>query len=897
MPNNIQPYTSQVNDITSLPDTRATPDDFGAQVGAAIGRIGGSIDQLGAAMREHQDRENSIDVQLALSHARQDQTGGLIQAENGPTAGTSGFTGSFLQGFDDYQSKQSGSLPTDSKAQKAYQVGMAALRAELADRAMQSQSSQGAALGVQKVQSTLAGYTNTVATDPTQYDSSIKAGNAAIDALNLPPLEAAKLKDGFENNAIASRFDALFSAAKSPQAMQGVVNDLTNGPWKDKMGVEQFHSLLRLATTAQKSLQTMANKQAEAAVNSIDDRIKGGAAVDPNEMAQVTAQVKQSNSPILLDKWARLQVTADTTQKAKVLSTDGLRSYIADNKGGLVNEPIQATPNSPTGRAQDGFGYLKSKYGLTDVQAMGVIANVGRETGFQPRPGDGGTSDGYFQWHLDRMTRAAAAGATGVDIRKAIDFAMSEPQGQQYLALAKAGQINDVGSAARAWLDVFEKPKSPDADQPINMQWAQRLTTAINGGRPLTSAGPQGGTGSFPSEAQWLQASAAQKVLDRRDAQVRSGDYMTAASDAGIFKLDPLNSAQDFQTRAQQSEVAQGFLGTKDNKPFTPPEVAAFSQVMQSGSLDQKTQLLQNISSMGDAAPAAFKQLGEKGGVGAMLAHVGGLSVGSPTVAEDVLRGQQAMQDNPDIKAMLSGKGTGPGPGGTPAFFDSVVGQALGAMPKDAFAARQAADALYVNRVGPGAPWNADAYTQAVRDVMGSKPGDNGGGLATVNGSPTIMPPGVNGDDFQTMVHSLQPQDLLDHSVGGGPPMDAKGRSLSATDISTEGRFRAIAAGVYHVYMADGAPAGGTGPGGLYTFRIDAKGVASITQRPQQPGFVSSILNTLETPSFWYHSSGGYGLPDTQAYKSEPSMQQQEDQINSAPPAAPIDLGRGAHVR
>src|SRR6185503_1166566 len=110
----------------------------------------------------------------------------------------------------------------------------------------------------------------------------------------------------------------------------------------------------------------------------------------------------------------------------------------------------------------------------------------------------------------------------------------------------------------------------------------------------------------------------------------------------------------------------------------------------------------------------------------------------------------------------LSDKGTRPGAGGTAAFFDSVAGQALGAMPKDAYAARQAADALYVQRVGAGAPWNGNVYTQAVRDVMGGKPGDSAGGVASINGSTTVMPPGVNGDDFQTMVHSLQNQDLLD---------------------------------------------------------------------------------------------------------------------------------------
>jgi hypothetical protein len=127
---------------------------------------------------------------------------------------------------------------------------------------------------------------------------------------------------------------------------------------------------------------------------------------------------------------------------------------------------------------------------------------------------------------------------------------------------------------------------------------------------------------------------------------------------------------------------------------------------------------------------------------------------------------------------------------------------------------------------------------------MGSKPGDPAGGVATVNGSTTIMPPGVNGDDFQTMVHSLQNQDLLDHSIGGGPPMDNKGNPLNATDISSEARFRAISAGIYHVYLADGSPAAGTGPGGLYAFKIDAKGVSDILARPQQPGL---SINSLPT--------------------------------------------------
>jgi predicted transcriptional regulator len=901
MAQNIIPYTSDVSDITNIPDARATGDDFGAQIGQSLSQIGQSTIQLSDALKEHQNRTDGVDGELALAQARQDMTQHLIQQENSPAAGSPTFTSDFGQAFDDYQAKAADNLPNNNKVRQAFQVGMANLRSELSIRAMQSQASQGAAITTQKAQQTLSTYVNTIQTDPTQYDASVAAGNKMIDGLGLPPEQSDKLRNTFTNTSIAARFDAMFRAAKTPAAINGVVNDLENGPWKDKMDVQQYQDMLRVAKSAQGSVQKMANETAEAGVNGIEDRIKGGANIDPSEMAQVGAAVKQSNNPVLLDKWARLQVQNDTTQRVNSLSSPSLTGYIQANKTGMAD---QTGPNTTTGRAVDGFNYLKSKYGLDDVAALGPMANIGRETGFMPRPGDGGTSDGYFQWHADRMTRAAAAGATGPDIRRAIDYAMSEPEGQAWLAQAKAGAFKSPEDAAQAWMSLFEKPKDPTADAPINNRWVQRLTEVVNGGKPLAQ-GPEGapegatpglaqGGATSPTEYEWIRAQAAEQVLKRRDAQVAAGNQMQAGADAGLYTLSPLQSAQDFLARGQQSQVAQGFLDTKENKPFTPQEVAAFDQVMQSGNIDQKINLLKNVSSMGATASDAFKQIGEKNPV---FAHIGGLATISPAIAEDVLRGQQAMQDNPDAKSMLTAKNTGPGPGGTAAFFDGIAGQALSAMPKDAYAARQAADALYVQRVGAGAPWNADAYTQAVRDVMGSKPGDSAGGVTTINGQPTVMPPGVSGDDFQTMLHSLQPNDLLTHSAGGGPPMDSKGRDISVADIQAEGRFRAISAGIYHVYMADGAPAGGTGPGGLYTFQIDAKGVQDILARPQQPGMASSLWSTITNPSFWYHPSGGYGLPDTSAYKNEPSMQQQEDQITNTPPAAPIDLGRGSHVR
>jgi hypothetical protein len=528
------------------------------------------------------------------------------------------------------------------------------------------------------------------------------------------------------------------------------------------------------------------------------------------------------------------------------MSSVGIRDYVRLNRG---TAPV--TGSTTTARVQDGFQYLKSKYGLSDTDAIGVLANVGREVGFNPRPGDGGTSDGYFQWHLDRLDRARAAGAAGTDLRKAIDFAMSEPEGQAFLS--QKGTFRSPGEAARAWMEVFEKPKYPERDQPINEEWASRVIRAVNGGRPMIDIAPgsEDQTAGYPSEAQYVRAQAAQGVLDRRDKMVSDGNQITAGQDAGLYTLGQLTGPADFQARAQQSLMATGFVGATTNKPFTPDEVASFAAIMKSGTFEQKASLMQGVASMGSVAPDAFKQIGEKA---PLFSAAGALNSISPTVANDVLRGAQEMQDNPDIKTSLEGSVSGPGLGGTAAVFNSIVGNSMSAMPASAYSARLAADALYVQRVGVGAKWNADAYEQAARDVLGGRPGDADGGVTEINSQVTVLPPGVSGDDFQTMVGKLTAGDLVEHSVGGAAPHYADGDPALPEDIADHGRFSTVTAGVYNIVMPDNKPLGGSGTGGLYEFKIDANGVQQIVQRSDEeqqaagPSSYGTQLDAAQTP-------------------------------------------------
>jgi hypothetical protein len=51
------------------------------------------------------------------------------------------------------------------------------------------------------------------------------------------------------------------------------------------------------------------------------------------------------------------------------------------------------------------YAFLKNTMGLNTAAACGILANIERESGFDPRcHGDGGTSYGLVQWHASRLT-------------------------------------------------------------------------------------------------------------------------------------------------------------------------------------------------------------------------------------------------------------------------------------------------------------------------------------------------------------------------------------------------------------------------------------------------------------------------------------------------------------
>lgn len=105
--------------------------------------------------------------------------------------------------------------------------------------------------------------------------------------------------------------------------------------------------------------------------------------------------------------------------------------------------------------------YLSGK--MDDNHRIGMLANIQGESGFVPGIiGDQKTSGGLFQHHLGRFTklRGKLGNNWASDWKGQIDYALSEPEGREYLAT----RFKTPAEAVAWWVTHFERPKYPDAD-------------------------------------------------------------------------------------------------------------------------------------------------------------------------------------------------------------------------------------------------------------------------------------------------------------------------------------------------------------------------------------------------------------------------------------------------
>ena len=133
-----------------------------------------------------------------------------------------------------------------------------------------------------------------------------------------------------------------------------------------------------------------------------------------------------------------------------------------------TNTKGQTVPSNTKGSVsrQDVFTYLTKEKGLPKNNALGLMANIDRESGFRPSiaSGDDGGPGGLFQWKGVRQTGTVQGLVKKGDWKGQIDYALTEPQN---LSMVEPGKFQSLTfqtpqAAADWWMNKWERPADRD---------------------------------------------------------------------------------------------------------------------------------------------------------------------------------------------------------------------------------------------------------------------------------------------------------------------------------------------------------------------------------------------------------------------------------------------------
>ena len=195
---------------------------------------------------------------------------------------------------------------------------------------------------------------------------------------------------------------------------------------------------------------------------------------------------QQANAPVSSwkDAWAEMGVTKPVRQEAELPdilqtnpnSSQSSTSTLVSDTGvstavGSTNTSTQSLSTAPNGSVsrQDVYSYLTNDRGLSKNKALGLMANIDRESSFRIAPpgGDNGNSFGMLQWNnnygrADRMKQSVPDWQT--NWKGQLDHALSQNQLPEYNQVTNEF-LNTTFKTPQAAADFFMRKWEIPADK------------------------------------------------------------------------------------------------------------------------------------------------------------------------------------------------------------------------------------------------------------------------------------------------------------------------------------------------------------------------------------------------------------------------------------------------
>ena len=163
------------------------------------------------------------------------------------------------------------------------------------------------------------------------------------------------------------------------------------------------------------------------------------------------------------EKMPLLRRTYGTSARAQRALTDSTR--LAGMVRGRSLDSYDATPSVQLQETGNQYmTYMTNELGVPRNQALGLLANMFRESTFNPSvaSGDDGGAGGLFQWYAERQTPQVQQMVRAGDWKAQIKYALEEvgEPGQEYLQTT----FNNPQEAADWWMVNWERPADPERD-------------------------------------------------------------------------------------------------------------------------------------------------------------------------------------------------------------------------------------------------------------------------------------------------------------------------------------------------------------------------------------------------------------------------------------------------
>lgn len=371
------PYTDTLNpkidaSNTPLNPNRATPDDFGAQIGEAGQRLQDSVDQeavqYGRLYRINESSKRAEDV--ANNMALFDPTQSVLKARGAVGPNADGYSDLVKENVQQQIDDQANGID-DDKTRELFRTRAEDRLSAIHSQAEEYQYNQAQEFGKGQAEAGLNSLQNRITSDPQNFDQYLSDGQAVIRARpDIAPGQKEGMAQQWGYNAAQSRFSGMVGAATNVQQLDGIAQELTNPDgkgrdWQSEMRPVDYNGMLNSIGNARAQLQRANDTGARAATDAIEERNKDTTSVIPTqELQQYQQAAAQTDDPNIQDKMARAMRDQDIIRNNNRLPPDELRAQINAAQGapGLaypgLPQPVSDAINKAAAATGMSAGYL-----------------------------------------------------------------------------------------------------------------------------------------------------------------------------------------------------------------------------------------------------------------------------------------------------------------------------------------------------------------------------------------------------------------------------------------------------------------------------------------------------------------------------------------------------------